>query len=310
MLETTELEKRYKGKTVVDHVNVYLQEGESVGLIGPNGAGKSTTISMISSLLKPTSGEVRLYGKNMREHATELRKMIGVVPQEIALYEELSANENLEFFGRLYQLKGKELKEKIDETLEIVGLTDRKNELIKTFSGGMKRRINIAAALLHNPKLVIMDEPTVGIDPQSRNHILETVRLLNKEKGMSVLYTSHYMEEVEQLCDRMYIMDYGKIIASGTQDELQQILSDEDKVIIKLNTPSALLAEELKQLENVKEVEEEENQIKLITKRNSSILMQAVMAAERLQVQIIDIRVDTPSLEDVFLHLTGRKLRD
>ncbi|TSB46194.1 ABC transporter ATP-binding protein [Alkalicoccobacillus porphyridii] len=310
MLETTELEKRYKGKAVVDKVNLYLNEGESIGLLGPNGAGKSTTISMISSLLKPTSGEVHLYGKSMIKNPSDLRKMIGVVPQDIALYEDLSAFENLQFFGRLYQLGGIELKEKIEETLQIVGLTDRKKELVKTFSGGMKRRINIAAALLHNPKLVIMDEPTVGIDPQSRNHILETVRLLNQEKGMAVLYTSHYMEEVEQLCDRMYIMDHGKVIASGTKTELQQILSEEDKILIQLNAPCKELVHELKQLESVKELEEEENQIKLITQRNSGILMQSVIAAERLNVQIVDIRVNSPSLEDVFLHLTGRTLRD
>ncbi|MGV2787208.1 ATP-binding cassette domain-containing protein, partial [Clostridium perfringens] len=197
------------GKTAVEEVSLYLDRGESVGLIGPNGAGKSTTISMISSLLKPTGGDVRLNGKSVLKHPQDIRTVLGVVPQEIALYEELTSYDNLKFFGRVYGLNGKDLEIKIQELLETVGLRDRQKELIRTYSGGMKRRINIAAALLHDPQIVIMDEPTVGIDPQSRNHILETVRRLNRDKGTTVLYTSHYMEEVEQLCSRMYIMDHG-----------------------------------------------------------------------------------------------------
>lgn len=310
MLETVELHKTFKGKSVVDGVSLYLNKGESVGLLGPNGAGKSTTISMISTLLRPTSGDVRLHGKSVIRQPQHIRKVLGVVPQEIALYEELSAYENLKFFGKLYQLKGNALEAKIQETLEMVGLRDRQKELIKTFSGGMKRRINIAAALLHEPEIVIMDEPTVGIDPQSRNHILDTVRLLNREKGTTVLYTSHYMEEVEQLCSRMYIMDHGRIIASGTHEELQRILSGEDTLLLQLNAPSPRLVRELQRLEPVRHVEETESGLKLIVTKQSSILSAVVQAAERLQVQITNIHVQTPSLEDVFLHLTGRTLRD
>lgn len=310
MLETIELHKTFKGKSAVDDVNLYLNKGESVGLLGPNGAGKSTTISMISTLLRPTSGDVRLYGKSVIKQPQHIRKVLGVVPQEIALYEELSAYENLKFFGKLYKLKGNALELKIQETLEMVGLRERQKELIKTFSGGMKRRINIAAALLHEPEIVIMDEPTVGIDPQSRNHILDTVRLLNREKGTTVLYTSHYMEEVEQLCSRMYIMDHGRIIASGTHEELQRILSGEDTLLLQLNAPSQGLVQELQQLEPVRQVEETESGLKLIVTKQSSILSAVVQAAERQQVQIINIHVHTPSLEDVFLHLTGRTLRD
>jgi len=310
MLETVELRKVYKGKTAVDEVSLYLDHGESVGLIGPNGAGKSTTISMISSLLKPTSGDVRLNGKSVIKHPQEIRKVLGVVPQQIALYEELSSYENLKFFGHVYGLRGKALDMKIQQLLEMVGLRERQKELIKTYSGGMKRRINIAAALLHDPQIVIMDEPTVGIDPQSRNHILETVRLLNREKGTTVLYTSHYMEEVEQLCNRMYIMDHGRIIASGTKEELQRILSGEDTFLIQLNHQNPNLTSELLAMENVRQVEETSEGLKLIAAKNSRILSKIVQAAEGHQVQILNIHIQSPSLEDVFLHLTGRTLRD
>jgi len=310
MLETVELRKTFKGKTAVEEVSLYLDKGESVGLIGPNGAGKSTTISMISTLLKPTGGDVRLNGRSVIKEPQAIRKVLGVVPQEIALYEELSAYENLKFFGRVYGLRGKELEAKIQELLEIVGLRERQKELIKTFSGGMKRRINITAALLHDPKIVIMDEPTVGIDPQSRNHILDTVRLLNRDKGTTVLYTSHYMEEVEQLCARMYVMDHGRIIASGTKEELQLILSGEDTLLIGLNRPNPGLSADLQAMDNVRRLEETEQGLKLNVLKNSRVLPAIVQAAERHRVQITNIHVQSPSLEDVFLHLTGRTLRD
>ncbi len=304
------LEKRYKDKTVVKDVNLYLDKGESVGLLGPNGAGKSTTISIIASLLAPTSGDVLLHGKSVVKHPAAIRKVLGVVPQEIALYEELSAYENLKFFGRIYNLSGSGLERKIQETLEMIGLRERQKEALKTYSGGMKRRVNIAAALLHDPQLVIMDEPTVGIDPQSRNHILETVRLLNREKGMTVLYTSHYMEEVEQLCNRMYIMDHGRIIAAGTKQELQRILTSDDVMQIQLDKPGGRLAEELRQLSHVRQVKETESGLTVIFSKQSRLLTEVVQAAERLQIQVVSVHVQTPSLEDVFLHLTGRTLRD
>ncbi|MCQ6560215.1 ABC transporter ATP-binding protein [Paenibacillus mendelii] len=310
MLEAMELRKVFKGRTAVDDVSLFLDQGESVGLLGPNGAGKSTTISMISSLLTPNSGDVRLNGVSIVSKPQFIRQVLGVVPQEIALYEELSAYENLKFFGSIYRLKGKQLEAKIQELLEMVGLRDRQKELIKTYSGGMKRRINIAAALLHDPQIVIMDEPTVGIDPQSRNHILETVRLLNREKGTTVLYTSHYMEEVEQLCSRVYIMDHGRIIASGTTEELRRILSGEDTLLLKLDKPNKDLANVLRSLAPIRHVEETDNGLKLIIAKHSSLLSQIVQTAESHQVEIINIHVHTPSLEDVFLHLTGRTLRD
>lgn len=246
-IEIRNLSKNYGSLKAVDEVSFDVAEGELFGLLGPNGAGKSTLISLLSTLLKPDGGEAIIGGYELTKKTSEIKKILGLVPQEIALYPTLSARENLTFWGHMYGLSGKTLVKRVDEALEIAGLAERAKERIETYSGGMKRRINIAAALLHRPKLLIMDEPTVGIDPQSRNHILETVRKLNQE-GMTVIYTSHYMEEAELLCSRVAIMDNGKIIALGTKDELR-----------KLNG---------------------------------------------------DINIEESNLESVFLHLTGRALRD
>ena len=239
-----------------------------------------------------------------------MRRILGVVPQEIALYEELSAYENLKFFGRAYQVPKDKIEDRIQNVLEMVGLKDRQKELIKTFSGGMKRRINIAAALLHEPKILIFDEPTVGIDPQSRNHILETVRELNVKHGTTVLYTSHYMEEVEQLCNRVYIMDHGKVIASGTKSELLSILSSEDTIQVQLNKKSDVLLTEIKSFNHVYQVDETDEGLRIISRKGSNILSDLVHAAEKAGIQIVNYQVEIPSLEDVFLHLTGKTLRD
>ncbi|MBU5671536.1 ABC transporter ATP-binding protein [Paenibacillus brevis] len=310
MLEVFKLSKSYKGKRAVDEINLYLDEGDSVGLLGPNGAGKSTTISMISTLIKPTSGDIKFHGKSTVEAPAALRKVLGVVPQEIALYEELSAYENLKFFGKIYKVEKRLLEERIQDVLDLVGLKDRQKELVKTFSGGMKRRVNIAAALLHQPKILILDEPTVGIDPQSRTHILEMVRMMNERTGTTVLYTSHYMEEVEQLCKRVYIMDHGKIIAAGTKAELMSILSNEDKIQIQLDRPSASFVEAIKGLKHIHHVEANEENIDFIASKGSNILGLLVREAEKAGAELINYQMDTPSLEDVFLHLTGRTLRD
>ena len=315
MLETINVSKSFKGKQVVQDVNLYLAKGESVGLLGPNGAGKSTTISMISTLIKPTSGEIKLNGVNAVEQPGVIRRISGVVPQEIALYQDLSAYENLKFFGSIYKMKGEDLKKAIHQALEIVGLEDRQKDLVKTFSGGMKRRLNIAAALLHRPQILILDEPTVGIDPQSRNHILETVRKLNQEDGTTILYTSHYMEEVEQLCDRLYIMDHGKIIAAGTKAELLSILSTEDIINIDLNKMDEAFVEHVKTIEGVRKTETRKTetsypQMKIIAAKGSNVINKLVHLAEQHHVQLINFQTETPSLEDVFLHLTGRTLRN
>ncbi|ADU28982.1 daunorubicin resistance protein DrrA family ABC transporter ATP-binding protein [Evansella cellulosilytica] len=310
MLETEELRKVFKGKTAVDGVNLYMDKGESIGLLGPNGAGKSTTISMISSLVKPTSGDVRLHEKSVIKEPSRIRRVLGVVPQEIALYEELTAYENLKFFGRIYGLKSKSLEKKIEEVLYLVGLEERKDDIIKTYSGGMQRRINIAAAMLHDPEILIMDEPTVGIDPQSRSHILDMVRDLNQKKGMTVLYTSHYMEEVERLCDRVYIMDHGRVIASGTKDELKSILSGEETILIDFDRQYKALFLELQSHHSILQAIETDKGIKLIVPKGSNLLSTIFQIAEKHQAKILNVNVQVPTLEDVFLHLTGRKLRD
>lgn len=310
MLEVEGLKKKFKTNLAVSGVNLYLDSGESVGLLGPNGAGKSTTISMISTLIKPTAGKIMYKGKSVVENPETVRPILGVVPQEIALYEALSAYENIKFFGKIYGLKGNKLEEKINQVLDLVGLMERRNEVVKTYSGGMKRRINIAVALLHEPEILIMDEPTVGIDPQSRSYILDMVRMLKEDKGMTVLYTSHYMEEVERLCDRVYIMDHGQIIASGTKEELKSILASEETVLIEVKQSSSSLFEGLKELEMVKQVSESTNGYKLIIPEKANVLADIFRLADSLDVKVTGVHVQTPTLEDVFLHLTGRKLRD
>ncbi|OLS37109.1 export ABC transporter ATP-binding protein [Alkalihalophilus pseudofirmus] len=310
MLETEALKKAFKTQPAVDGVSLYLDKGESVGLLGPNGAGKSTTISMISTLVKPTSGEVYLHGESVIKNPSKMRNVLGIVPQEIALYTELTAYENLKFFGRLYGLKGKTLEKRIQEVLEIVGLEGRQKEIVKTYSGGMQRRINMAAAMLHELEILIMDEPTVGIDPQSRSHILETVRHLNEEKGLTVLYTSHYMEEVERLCDRVYIMDHGRVMASGTKEELKSILSGEETILLELDKPYPNLTADLKTHDSIRQTIETEKGLKLIVPKGSRLLATIFQEAEKHQAHILNVNVQVPTLEDVFLHLTGRKLRD
>lgn len=310
MIEVKNLGKSFKKNIAVEDVSMHLDEGESVGLLGPNGAGKSTTISMISTLLPPTKGTVKYNGKDVLKEPDELRPILGVVPQEIALYEELSAYENMKFFGKVYGLSGKKLEDKIQETLELVGLKERQKDAVETYSGGMKRRINIAVALMHGPKILIMDEPTVGIDPQSRNYILEMVRRLNRERGLTVLYTSHYMEEVEKLCDRVYIMDHGQIIASGTKEELKSILSNEETIQIQVEETKSEFRDLLSSQEGVNQVLEDDAGYNLIVSKGEQLLGEIFEHAKQANVKIIGIHVKTPTLEDVFLHLTGRKLRD
>lgn len=310
MLQAVGLTKRFKTKTAVDGVDLYLKRGEIVGLLGPNGAGKSSTISMLSSLVSPTSGDVLLDDESILKEPARIRNILGVVPQDIALYLDLTARENLEFFGRIHRIKKKDLKKRVDEVLDIIGLHEREKDVVKTFSGGMKRRLNIGAALLHEPQLIIMDEPTVGIDPQSRNFILNTVKRLNQEKNLTVLYTSHYMEEVEYLCDRIYIMDHGKIIASGTKDEIKGILSAEQTIEIKVELLKNEFLQQLKTLPQILQNSNTDSLVKIIVPKNINILNEVFKIAEGTGTSITSVNIESPSLEDVFLHLTGRQLRD
>lgn len=310
MIEVVNLKKTFKKVNAVEQVSLYIEQGEIVGLLGPNGAGKSTTIAMISTLIEPTDGEVYLNKKSIIKQPNELRKILGVVPQEIALYEDLTARENLRFFGRVHKMPKETLNERIDVVLEQIGLQHEEKKLVKHYSGGMKRRLNIGVALLHEPKYLIMDEPTVGIDPQSRNHILETVKNLNEQSNMSIIYTSHYMEEVEYLCDRIYILDQGKVIASGTKDEIKSILSSENTVVLQLEKYSQSLVDELFEQTILSNLHATEEEITFTVSKTTNYLPTLLSLCEKHDATLKSYQVKSPTLEDVFLHLTGRALRN
>jgi len=306
------LVKRFGEFIAVDDVSFSIAEGEIFGLLGPNGAGKTTTISVISCLLSPDSGDALVDGHSVRTDSTGVRSVLGVVPQEIALYPTLTAEENLRFWGKMYGLHGKELAEAVDYGLGMAGLEDHARQRVETFSGGMKRRINIAAGVLHRPRVLLMDEPTVGIDPQSRNHILETVRGLNRE-GMTVLYTSHYMEEVEALCDRIAIMDHGRLIAQGTLEELQALVGDEDRIRVTPAEDNADVAAALSVLRALPDISRAEfvgGVIEILTPAAAPALAGVVAAFAGEGTGVRAVEVVEPDLESVFLHLTGRGLRD
>jgi ABC-2 type transport system ATP-binding protein len=309
MLQIQELKKRYGDREVVKGISFEVQKGESFGLLGPNGAGKSTTISMICGLIKSDGGDVVVDGVSIKENPTQAKQKIGVVPQDIALYPTMSARENLLFWGKMYGLTGKQAKQRAEEVLNIVGLTDRAKEKVESFSGGMKRRINIGAALMHQPELLIMDEPTVGIDPQSRNHILQTVKKLN-ESGMTVIYTSHYMEEVEFLCNRIAIMDHGQLIAMGTKNELCNRLVGGTAIQLTLDKITEPLLSALKALPGIHSVTADQGRVTLLTSESRQSLGDAVSQVIREGAQIVSVDVQEANLETVFLQLTGRILRD
>lgn len=303
------LVKRFDDLVAVDDISFAIQQGEVYGLLGPNGAGKTTTISMVSCLIKPTSGSIVVDGHDATGESGALKRSLGVVPQEIALYPTLSAQENLTFWGRMYGLSGSALKQAVAEALDLAGLTDRAKERIETYSGGMKRRINIAAGILHKPRVLLMDEPTVGIDPQSRNHILETVKGLNAS-GMTVLYTSHYMEEVEYLCDRIAIMDHGRIIAEGTLGELRDVVGGMDVIDVAVSEVADGVLDRVRRIEGVQQVNSIEGALQVHTPGSGSILGRLVAALESEGAHVTSVTVTEPNLESVFLHLTGKSLRD
>ncbi|MCC6260202.1 MAG: ATP-binding cassette domain-containing protein [Anaerolineales bacterium] len=311
MLSAQALAKNYGDFQAVKGVSFTIQEGEIFSLLGPNGAGKTTTISMLSTLYIPTSGDAIIAGYSITKRPMGVRNVIGVVPQDLALYEDLSAKENLVFWGQMYGLNGKALSARVDEVLEQIGLADKAKNKVKTYSGGMKRRVNIGVGLLHKPKLLFMDEPTVGIDPQSRRAILDTVKALNQQ-GMTVLYTTHYMEEAAELSNRVGIIDHGELIALGTQKELTKQVGETETLILhvgKNEDPSVLIAT-LKNLPNVIDASVIDHEISVITPSAKDILADAIGAANERGVKIHSIDIREPNLEAVFLHLTGRALRD
>lgn len=309
IVEVKEIHKDFDGKTAVDSVSFDVRKGEVFGLLGPNGAGKSTLTNMLSCLLKPTSGDALIDGKSITRESMKVKRALGVVPQEIALYPTLTARENLMFWAKMYDLPSGDAKTRAEKVLDIVGLADRADELVDTYSGGMKRRINIGAGLLHNPKVLLMDEPTVGIDPQSRNHILETVKKLNTE-GLTVMYTSHYMEEVEFLCDRLAIVDQGKIIAQGTQQELKDLVGGKDVIRIKAFGVTDAALEALKAIPSVSSVNMREDELDILAGEGRTVLPEAITLLNNHMVKVSSVEVQEPDLESVFLHLTGKSLRD
>lgn len=309
MLELTNLTKKYNDTTVVNNISLNVKRGEIFGLLGPNGAGKSTTVSMISTVLRPTSGSITIDNKSLREKPIEIKKIMGIVPQDLALYQALSAKENLEFFGSLYGLSGKKLKNRTNEVLEIIELQDKKNQDVAEFSGGMKRRVNIGVALMNDPKLLILDEPTVGIDPQSRNHILETVKKLNQDRGMTVIYTSHYMEEVEYLCKNVAIIDHGSLIALGTKEELKQSLAACDTLTVNFSEASEGALKQLNRIPGISKVNIEGNQISMLVSTNDKNVIEIVDEIKKLGIKLTSFKYEEVNLESIFLQITGKALR-
>lgn len=331
MVQTHNLRKTYRradGTSIeaVKGVDLEIRRGEIFSLLGPNGAGKTTTISMISGLVAPTEGDAVIGGHSITGQPVAAKRLMGFVPQEIALYPELSARQNLLFFGRMYGLGGKALNRRVDELLGFVELSERQNDRIDTFSGGMKRRVNIAVGLMHRPQLIYMDEPTVGIDPQSRRRILDTVKQLRDEYGMTVLYTTHLMEEAQELSDRVGIMDHGEIIAIGTQTELMQQVGEEDRLEFAISGPAmgdALLERIRRESAGVTRLlysapgqagdgggEGAPARLTAFSKRGRAALHLVVQALDSAGVEILSVEVREPDLEAVFLALTGRALRD
>jgi ABC-2 type transport system ATP-binding protein len=320
ILEATGLVKKFGDNVAVNDVNFNMQEGEVFGLLGPNGAGKSTTISMLTCLYQPDEGSMRIFGHDVVTDAAKVKALIGVVPQDIALYPTLSARDNLSFFGEMYGLRGRDLKERVETVISYVAMSERAKDTIKTYSGGMKRRINLAAGLIHSPKLLFLDEPTVGVDPQSRNHIFESVERLNQEQGMAILYTTHYMEEAERLCDRVAIIDRGQIIAMDTPKNLIGMLGG-GMIHIGLDRENEAFREEVANLSEVRSASiaasldsEAGMSTKVVLKveaqtHANAALVQLIQLFNQKDTEMLSLETLEPNLESVFLHLTGKSLR-
>ena len=309
VLVVESLVRRFGDLTAVDDVSFRIGRGETYGLIGPNGAGKTTTISMVAGLIRADAGTVTVAGRLMTPRSAEPKRHLGLVPQELAIYPDLSARENLMLFGRLQGLRGGALRKRVDEVVELIGLTDRAKDRAKEYSGGMKRRLNIGIGLLNQPTLLILDEPTVGVDPQSRNQILGSVEALAGE-GMAVLYTTHYMEEAERLCDRIGIIDSGRLQAEGTRDELVRLTGGVDTIVITGSGDLPGAAAEMREIPGVVHVDTDRRTATLTVKDAPALVADVVSTAAACGVTISDVEIARPDLESVFLHLTGKALRD
>lgn len=310
-VEIRNVYKNYGEQQVLDNVSFEIEKGERFGLIGPNGAGKSTLIDVMTGLTPLNSGEIYIDQKKVPQDIVKIREQIGLVPQEIALMQELNAVSNLEYFGGLYGLSGKELTKRIEEALEIVGLENQQKKAVKTFSGGMQRRLNIAAGILHRPKLLILDEPTVGVDPQSRNKIFEFIKYMNEEYHTTVLYTSHYMEEVEALCNRLFILDNGEQVGYGSQEEIKQLVQDHVKWLIEVEQMPLGIEEKLENhLNGVEQIIIDNNEIHLIVDPMDFNTQQFMQVITEYNLELLTLKKEELSLEEAFLQLTGKTLRD
>ena len=309
VLECRDLRKTFGDLVAVNGVGFTIAPGETYGLLGPNGAGKTTSISMIAGLLERDAGDVSVEGKPLTTTSVEAKSVIGYVPQDLAIYPDLSGREDLRFFARLYGMHGDDLIRRVDEVLEIVGLADRAGDLAKEYSGGMKRRLNIGIGLLHRPRLLILDEPTVGVDPQSRNSILESVDHLSAE-GMAVLYTTHYMEEAERLCDRVGIIDLGELRAEGTRRELVGLVGQRDQVVLALAGNIEAAARACSGIPAVHDASPKEDHLELVVDEARKALPRILETVADAGASVRAVEVTEPNLEAVFLHLTGKALRD
>jgi ABC-2 type transport system ATP-binding protein len=308
-IEVKNLKKSFGDFQAVQDASFNAERGEVLSLLGPNGAGKSTTISMLSGLLAPTKGDASIMGHSVTKEPEAAKASLGVVPQDIALYLDLSARENLVFWGKMYGLRGTALKSRVDEVLEVIGLADRQKDHVGKFSGGMKRRVNIGAALLHKPAVIIMDEPTVGIDPQSRRHILDNVKELNQQ-GMTVLYTTHYMEEAAELSHHIAIMDKGRVIAYGSHDELIKMVGEQTRIDVTLNAEAEKILDAWRATEGVARIDSLDGKVTALVDDSNRVLPRLFDAASKHGLRITSVDIQEPNLETVFLHLTGRALRD
>jgi linearmycin/streptolysin S transport system ATP-binding protein len=307
LLEIHDLRKSFGTTAALDGVSFHVDEKEIFGLLGPNGAGKTTLLSIVACLSAPTAGQVFLDGQALRRDDLRQRRLIGIGTQDLAIYSELSARENLRFFGKLYGLSSQSLEKRIDEVLELAGLIERANDRAGTFSGGMKRRLNLGIAVMHRPRLLLLDEPTAGVDPQSRHHIFERVRDLNTA-GTTIIYTSHYMEEVQTLCKRIGILDHGKLIACDTLPNLLQML--EGTVKLRLASDPATVRQRLEKIPGVRVASASDNTLSIASADVSATLREIVRVLKECDVELRDLEIMEPNLERVFLHLTERTLRD